>query len=330
MAVPRFIDPAETKFAHSRTDMGAFDKMVEMNERLAFVPEPVEDAFGTVIMVGLQRSGTTLAYQIAAGGTDAGYINNLIARFWQSPAYGVHLFRHLGLRKHVSTESIYGTTESVTDVHEFGYFWASLLGAKSNSALSEIDPEKVDWRLVRDKLLSINSAFGKPCIHKNTLAGHFMDRLGHALDKKLFVYVKRDFLEIASSILKVRKARYGDVNRWWSLKPREYDQIASLSPHEQIAAQIHCLHQDLEKQARLIPSQWLWEVSYDDICAHPSAFLMDLKEHAARAGIEIGVSGADAPPQSRKSALSRDDEDVRKLAHFLDKYGLPYATAFQS
>ena len=256
MSEPSFIDPAETRFAHSRTDLGAFDKMVEMNQRLAFIPEMMADEFGTVVIVGLQRSGTTLTQQLAAAGTNAGYINNLIARFWESPAYGIHLFRHLGLKKQISFASVHGNTEAVTDVHEFGYFWASLLGTTSNAALGQIDPKTVDWALIRNKLVSINAAFGRPCVHKSTLAGHFMPQLAATLERKLFIYVRRDFLEIASSILKVRRARYGDIKTWWSLKPYEYDQIRDLSPHEQVVAQIYYLHQDLEKQVRAIPEQY--------------------------------------------------------------------------
>jgi len=324
MSTPPFIDPAETPFAHARSDLGSFDRMVEMNDRLRFVPEPLDDTLGTIVIVGLQRSGTTLTYQLAAAGTDAGYINNLIARFWESPAYGVHLGRHLGLRKRISFESVYGTTEAITDVHEFGYFWAKLLGTTSNAALADIDPAAVDWRLVRDKLLSINAAFGRPCIHKSTLAGHFMPHLARVLDRKLFVYVQRDFLEIASSVLRVRKARYGTVDAWWSLKPYEYEAIRGLPHHEQVVAQLHHLHRDLEEQARAVPAPFLWAVEYRELCARPGEFLAELRRRSAAAGIAIELSG-DAPSPFRASTLPREDEDVRQLAHWLDRYGLPYA-----
>jgi hypothetical protein len=181
----------------------------------------------------------------------------------------------------------------------------------------------VDWARVRDKLLSVNAAFGRPSVHKSTLAGHFMPRLVPILDRKLFVYVKRDFLEIASSVLKVRRARYGDVNTWWSLKPHEYEAIRDLPPHEQVVAQLYHLHQDLEKQARAVPAPWLWEVEYTDLCARPGEFLHELKRRAAAARIAVELSG-EAPPPFKASTPSRDDEDVRRLAHLLDRYGLPY------
>lgn len=324
MSVPRYIDPEETRFAHSRTDGGSFEKMVEMNDRLAFVHEPLEDTFGNVFIVGLQRSGTTIAYQLAASGTDAGYVNNLIARFWENPAYGVHLFRHLGLKKQISFESIYGTTETISDVHEFGYFWASLLGSTSNVSLADIDPTKVDWGLVRAKLLAMNHAFGSPCIHKNTLISHILTQLGSVCDRKLFVRVKRDYLEIASSILKVRQARYGDINRWWSVKPREYDRIKDLSAHEQVVAQIHYLQEDMEKQLQSIPADWLWEIDYDEICANPGNYVAELARRASAAGIQIRAANTLAAQSFPNRKLSHDDEDIRKLAHFLKIYNLPH------
>jgi len=324
MQGPRFIDPEETKFAHSRTDLGAFEAMVDMNERLSFINRPLEDTLGNVFIVGLQRSGTTLAYQLAASGTDAGYINNLIARFWEDPSYGVQLYRHLGLKKQISFESIHGTTEAISDVHEFGYFWASLLGSTSNASLADIDPAKVDWALVRNKLLAINRAFERPCVHKNTLIGHFLPNLGAVLEKKLFIYVKRDLLEIASSILKVRQARYGDISRWWSLKPREHDQIESLSAHEQIVAQIFFLQQDLEKQVLAVPAAWVWEINYDEICADPMNFVKELVGRASAAGVQIRATDTIAAQSFPNRKLSHEDEDIRKLARFLKIYNLPY------
>src|SRR5262249_11112516 len=158
---------------------------------------PQQDSWGNVFIIGLQRSGTTLAYQLIARTTDVGYINNLIARFWENPAYGIYLCRHLGLPNNISFESTYGTPADITDVHEFDYFWASLFIPNATAALADIDPEKIDWPLVRNKVLSINRACNKPCAHKNTLIGHVLGHFARNFERKLFVYVRRDFLEIA-------------------------------------------------------------------------------------------------------------------------------------
>jgi hypothetical protein len=324
---PRFIDPAETRYSHARTDAAALGPLVEMNDRLAFAGGPADDAHGSVFIIGLPRSGTTLTYQIAAAGTDAGYINNLIARFWESPAYGVYLCRHLGLDRRISFASKHGSTVDVTDVTEFGYFWASLFGTKSNAALADIDPARIDWARVRAKLLSINAAFGRPCVHKQTLAGHVLPHLAAALDRRLFVYVRRDFLEVAVSLLRVRKARYGDLNAWFSLKPREYDRLRSLSPHEQVVAQLDLLHKDLEEQCRAAPAGSLWDVEYDDLCADPTGFLNGLVERAAAAGIRIGLTERPAPFAA--STPDPADEDVRLLARYLDQYGMPYKDRYR-
>jgi hypothetical protein len=323
MSTPPFIDPAETPFAHARTDPAALGPLLEMNDRLAFTGGPADDEHGSVFIVGLPRSGTTLTYQLAAAGTDAGYINNLIARFWESPAYGVYLARHLGLPRRVSFASVHGSTDGVTDVHEFGYFWAALLGTTSNSALADIDPAAIDWLRVRAKLVSITAAFGRPCIHKQTLAGHMLPYLAAALDRRLFVYVRRDFLEVATSLLRVRRDRYGDAAAWFSLKPREYDRLRHLTPHEQVAAQLYHLHRHLEEQVRAAPAGCVWAVEYRDLCANPAAFLNELQRRAAMAGITVGLSGA-PPAPFQASTPRRDDEDVRRLAHFLDRYELPY------
>ena len=45
----------------------------------------------TLLVAGLPRSGTSLLYQCLASTLDIGYVNNIIARFWKAPVYGIHL-----------------------------------------------------------------------------------------------------------------------------------------------------------------------------------------------------------------------------------------------
>jgi hypothetical protein len=91
-----------------------------------------------------------------------------------------------------------------------------------------------------------------------------------------------------------------------------------------VVAQIRHLHDDLERQAAAVPAGSLWQVHYRAMCARPQEFLRSLRERAAGAGISIELSGSDLPGPFKASGPRREDEHVRQLAQYLDKYGLPH------
>src|SRR5262249_3337458 len=154
--------------------------------------------------------------------------------------------------------------------------------------------------------------FGGPCAYKNTLAGHFLPHIQKVLPSILFIYVTRDFLEIAHSIFKVRQKKYGDAKHWWSMKPHGYEALKDLDPYEQIAGQVRQLHVDLEKQKNAVPASNVLEASYEQICADPRGFLERVQQAAARLGIRFTLTDEPIEPFPR-APLAEKDLDVQRL-----------------
>ena len=48
-----------------------------------------------LIIIGAPRCGSTVAYQLLVELLDVGYINKLIARFWEAPSIGAHLSENI-------------------------------------------------------------------------------------------------------------------------------------------------------------------------------------------------------------------------------------------
>src|SRR5215831_17612554 len=61
-------------------------------------------------VVGVPRSGTTLAMQLLSCAYEIGYVDNLAATFWQAPLYGIRLSRKLLGRKSSAFNSDFGRT----------------------------------------------------------------------------------------------------------------------------------------------------------------------------------------------------------------------------
>ncbi len=179
---------------------------------------PARRDLPTLQIVGLPRSGTTILHQLLAHTGAVGYPSNVMAMFWRTPAVGARLQRHLaGQRPTLSRTSLAGRTQEPLDPHEFGYFWRDLLGHDRNDLTPDRPP--IDPVLAQHLLDSITSAFDQPVVHKNFLAPVHVDYLTRALERQLFVVVRRDAEEVVASLLRTRERLGVAPDAWFGPAP---------------------------------------------------------------------------------------------------------------
>lgn len=237
--------------------------------------EYIYNDFPFIFLVGLPRSGTTLATQLIAQGIDIGYINNLIARFWEAPIQGIKL-SNIVLKEDVrlAFESNYGKTTDIHNIHEFSYFWIKWLKMEN---IPPYDPDKaaelIDWEGLKKILFNMADAFGKGIVFKALNPGFHIHKISRLLDNSFFVYLERDIQDIAISLYKARLEYYGDPNVWCSLYPREYEQLKDWSYDKQIAGQVYFLRRQYLEQFRHVPESRKMVIAYQDLCAQPSNFI---------------------------------------------------------
>lgn len=58
---------------------------------------------------------------------------------------------------------------------------------------------------------------------------------------------------------------YNDENKWFGVKPTNYNNIIKLPVIEQIAKQIICTNKDIEKQLIDIPDNKIIKINYEDL-----------------------------------------------------------------
>ena len=105
-----------------------FEKLLDkVNFAMADIDNEVgygDGKYPIVFIIGLHRSGTTLLNQILAHTSNYGYINNIIARFWRAPVFGIQLSKQLiGEEREINFNSNYGKTNHISGPHEFSFFW---------------------------------------------------------------------------------------------------------------------------------------------------------------------------------------------------------------
>ena len=301
--------------------------LIKMNEALGkeekvlYKEYPIKHPF--IFVFGLPRSGTTLLSQFLAAHLDVGYINNLMARFWLAPIYGIKLSKAVfGSNKSSDFQSDYARTSNILDIHEFGYFWRHWLKKDSLTDITDVVKREkdIDWYGLKNVLANIQKEFDKPVLFKNIFGSYHINKMFETLGKVLYVYIKRDSLDAAVSILQARKKHYSDLNTWWSYAPVEYDKIKALDYWKQIAGQIFYLKRYYQKQIDKAILPFIIEVEYQELCHDPLKVLENIQARCFdlyKSTINIITN----PPKQFEYRTHRDsDYEKEKFKKYIQEF----------
>jgi len=284
------IEPKVTKEFQKNPDTESFleklNKILEPHQEEEYIPG-LPEQYPIIHVIGVPRSGTTLLMQLFASHTDIGYINNLIAAFWRAPIYGIKLSRHLIPNRKISSyQSRFGRTNDIYEPHEYGYFWAELLEYRE---MLEQSGKSVNWQRVRLLLTNISHTFNKPVVFKSFLLGWHVLDVQKIMPKTVWVHVWRDPIQNALSLLEMRRKFLGSVERWASIKPKEYHWLKEKPYWVQVAGQVYFLEKRYRAQIRQLPRQQWLSIRYEQLCSSPGAFLRQMKQKIQHldANIEI-------------------------------------------
>ncbi len=279
------------------------------------------ESYPILFVLGVPRSGTTLLAQLIAHSFDIGYINNFIARFWLAPVTGIRLSKILFTEKHTDYQSRYATTGHITDLHAFGYFWRHWFRAETltDFARAQERAAEIDWPGLRRTLLNIQHEFDRPLVFKNLFGGYYIERLLRLLGKAVFVYIERDPVDSAISILKARREYYDDPNLWWSTVPPEYEWLKDRPYMEQIAGQVYYLRRLYRQQISAVGQERVISLTYRELCASPAGILRRIQERCRQwFGVEIEMTAT--PPESFPFRTYDDPTSRAAFRRLLDRF----------
>ena len=250
----------------------SFDKVINsLNDTLiksqhSIYNKSTEDQT-SIHVIGAPRSGTTLLTQLLLTYLDIGYINNLTAAFYKSPVYGVRLSRQLlGDNYKSQMTSNYGRTTHIQEPHEFSYFWKMHLNYPDFLQRTYDVNHKVNWEGLKEALYQITLAYEKPVVYKSFQFGFHLQEAVKLMPKTIFLYIERNLLQNAYSILNLRKTKSDNENSWASIKPVQYDFLKNENKYRQIIGQILFLNYEYKKQLSLIPEKNKMFIAYSDLC----------------------------------------------------------------
>jgi LPS sulfotransferase NodH len=323
----RRVEPELTEKFRKNPQTEAF--LAKLNRILA--PHQEEDyiadlpeRYPTVHVIGVPRSGTTLLTQLLAAHTDIGYINNLIAAFWKAPVYGIRLSAQVVPRHSGSSyQSEFGRTQGIHEPHEFGYFWSELLDYQEMREQPEKPP--IDWNRVRLVLTNMTHAAQRPIVFKSFLLAWHIAEIQAVLPKTCWIHIRRDPIQNAISLLHLRRDFLGSVDKWASLKPKEYEWLSRKPYWEQVVGQIYFLEKGYREKLRSVPAGQVLSVSYEQLCHSPDSIIQKIQAMLAQQGVSVqAVTPAPSAFSVQRYDLSQVPELMKlqkSWQSLIDQYG---------
>lgn len=266
--------------------------LARMNAALAPVEEAawrdVGEPWPTIHVIGAPRSGTTLVTQLLASHLRVAPITNLAAAFWAAPVHGLRLSKKLlGLGLPSSYASTYGRTADLSEPHEFGYFWSRLLGYRELIEPEHPEADPVDWARARTVLTNMTAAVAAPVLFKSFQLGFYAAEVRRVLPRTVFVLVRRDPVENALSILKLRREYSGGLEHVTGVRARACEAYAAAPPEVQAASQAVHTHAAFQRALARAGGPGLLEVDYEALCAQPEAFLGQVEGALGEVGCTV-------------------------------------------
>ncbi len=229
------------------------------------------DDLPIILVVGGPRTGTTFASQLLARYLDVSFFNNATEIFSESPLWGTQLYRDpFAPTARLQAGSLYGNTFGLRGINDGFTIWNEWLGDDRYQA-NPID-QKAD--AMRHFFANWSAAFGKPLLNKNNRNLDAMQWLASELPNSVFVVVRRDPAQVASSLIAAREYVQGDKNlRWGLLSTDTESDDDPLAYVDRVVEQIQQIDRRIEEQLPHIDEKRWIDVSYSDYCESPDEFV---------------------------------------------------------
>lgn len=230
-----------------------------------------------VIISYVPRSGSTLLSQILSSSGNFNYISNFQARYWLAPYIGGKIEQSLNIRfNNISDyQSDYGRTRMVYDPSEFNYFWENWFEFTNDSSHEVETLSEYNKKELKNQILAIMTLENKPLFFKKEWLGMNAHIILDLFPDAKIIHIERDIKKTVQSMLKARKDIFGDENKWFGAKPKEYKKLLNLNPSEQVKEQIVLINERLRFHEKNNKNQFMF-LHHEDIIENPKSVIKNI------------------------------------------------------
>jgi LPS sulfotransferase NodH len=239
-----------------------------------------------IFIVGAPRTGSTLLFELLISTYRMSYVTNFSALFFKTPAFAIKLQNRLRLCHQFSGRSEYGYVPGLAAPSEAGVLFKRWFGNGD-----EIQPSAGDLlpaERVRATVAAISETMGGPFISKNLNNSLRVGRIHSVFPDAVYLFMRRDPVYTAQSIIVARRRLFDDDRQWFSVKPPNYRELADLEPFAQVVSQIKSIEDGIRTMfdKRQIVNRF--EIEYEALCGNWERVLEQTAESCRHAGVRLG------------------------------------------
>ncbi len=272
--------------------------LTEVNAAIApIMPPPYSrPRYPVVLVMGAPRCGTTLTSQWLAGSGHFAYPSNLSARFYANPYLGACIQQiladqdtgnQIGLNQPQDFASALGKTQGALAPSEYWYFWRQFFKFGEIQKMTENALVKSDTEGFLSGLAGLEAAFDSPVMLKGMIMNWHIPLLDSLLDNVLFLNLERDTFLTAQSLYFARERFFGDVERWYSFKPPEYEWLQHEGVASQLAGQVALTRKAVRNGLSGVSETRKLTLSYEEFCADPAAAYASIRKRLSAQGYDL-------------------------------------------
>ena len=231
-----------------------------------------------ILVVGIQRTGSTFVSQILSNAFDFSEIGNFNCIFWRS-RYFIHKWYNRFFKKRTSLKyfkSYYGISRGLSTVGDCYEVYDQWFGKNHYSAPDQLDEKK--RQDMANYFGRLHAATRKPLLLKNNRNTLLLKEWRSIFPNAYFVVVKRELAEVVRSTVQASYDFFGDPPTLWGLYPKnEPFQLGEGSIVEQACKQCYYLEQELNESIDKLEDGSFVVVQYETFCKEPGKYLARIK-----------------------------------------------------
>jgi len=126
-----------------------------------------------------------------------------------------------------------------------------------------------------------------PFIVKNLNNSMRLRRINQVFPNAIYIYIKRDVVYTAQSIILTRRRLFRNDGEWFSVKPQNYETLLELDPFEQVIYQIMSIESYIkqvldDRQIKNVIEFW-----YEDMCLDWRGALNKIADLCDKYGVSL-------------------------------------------
>lgn len=275
LTIKKYLNP----LSYLRVGMNAVNEKVLDKYDIYSAPEfncPL--AHPPVFIIGAPRSGSTLLFQALTDAFDVGYLTNRHNMYFGSPRLCEILFQPLKNKSASNFSSNHGQTEGWDAPSECGAWWYRFF-PREPAYVTEGDVSVNEMRRFRRSLAGYVEVAHRPVIFKNLYASLRLELIAKYIPEALFVWIIRDEVANAQSILEAKYKDLGSYEPWWSVPLPDMECTETLSPACKAMLQVQGINALIKDtiNKEIIPKKSVMIVNYEEFCQNTEKTLKDFE-----------------------------------------------------